>query len=154
MTFILLKRLLFLFFLSPFLILVFYSLKKLEKVGTSEYIKKRGVFLGSIFMFLLLLFMLSEDIKELIQVKDKYNHKEYSVVEGIISDYKDKRVNSNRYISFKVDGIKFFYQKKILSACFSGTKSNQKKVIQNGQKVKIYFIDSCIVELWSVYENR
>ncbi len=138
-------------FIPVFLFLwIFYSARASEEQGTEAYVKQNRNFIVMIFMTFFLLYAMSKDIARMMNIKKRYDNREYSVAEGKVTDVVGSINNSNNttHVAFTVNGIQFSYSKNIFGACFSRVKSNQQKISENGKELKIYYIDSCIVEVW------
>ena len=129
---------------------MFYSLRASVKEGTEKYEKYNQAFFGIIFMLFWLLYGMSKNIADMIYIKKVYENKEYNIVEGKVTNLIKNVNNSNNrtYVNFTVNDIKFSYYHKIFGACFSRVKSNQKSITKEGKDLKIYYVGSCIVEVW------
>ena len=136
----------------PFLIFLWiaYALRTSAQKGTEEYKKYNRNFIGIIFMLFFLLFGMSKNILDMIHIKQTYDNKEYSIAEGRVTSPVKRINNSNNrtYVNFTINDVEFAYYHKIFGACFSRVKSNQKRIDKEGQELKIYYVGSCIVEVW------
>ena len=87
---------------------------------------------------------------ERIERIDRIESGELVSVEGIITDLKTEKVNSQRE-SFKVGKISFDYNDYVTSGMFFANRAHDSKVIKEGNRVKISYLpeedDNLIFEI-------
>jgi len=137
-------------FLQPVLIISLMILGFLYLKKQIAPILLHEIVLSLISISLILYFSLNHDISNLLNIRNLYKNNMVSLVEGEVADFSPIAYNARGFEHFKVNGVKFSYRDDHNQACYNKTKEHGGAITHNGQQVKIYYVNSCIVELWVV----
>ena len=106
------------------------------------------LFLTLIALVFILYFMFYRDISKFIDINNVYKNNMASLVEGKIENLSPIPYNTRGFENFKLNEITFGYRDDYNEGCYNTTKSHGGFITHNGQKVKIFHVNQCIVELW------
>lgn len=100
-------------------------------------------------MFLFMVFVTSPfpGVRDMYaRAKQSYMHGQYSVVEGIVTDFHPMPYSGHQMETFSVNGVQFSYSDYVIVPCFNNTASHGGPIRQ-GLHVRIAYSGDCILRL-------
>jgi hypothetical protein len=120
--------------------------RRLSKKGSSSRIYTSVIcWIVTAFSLLVFLFIFPRAILKHNKTVNIIENEEYAIVEGVIDDFEPMPYEGHAQESFTVKGIYFEYSDYFIDGGFNQTSSHGGPITENGQRVRISYIQEDFV---------